>query len=417
MSVGALMASEVLTLDNEYKSAVVFEQDTNLPIVSMQLVFQQSGAIEDGKKPGLAKLVAKLLGEGTKKMGSAAFAEALESKAIHLSASNGTETFVFELSSLKEEFAEGVKAFQSLLQDPNFTQEALDRIKTKMIGALMQKENDYDFVANRELKKLLFEKTSLANPASGTVESLKEITLDDVITFYREHIVQAKAIAVIGGDLSAQEAKSFAHELIAVLPQGTEPKLVSAKVRETPKEITVTRDTQQAYIYFGSPFYLDVDSSDYYKARVALYILGTGGFGTRLMEEIRVKRGLAYSAYARMSVNRSHAYVTGYLQTKIESGEEALKIVKSEFERFVKEGVTQKELDAAREFLLGSEPLRTETLSQRLSRTFLNFYRELPFDATQRELDAIASLRLEDLNSFIKQHDEILDLSVVTLTK
>ena len=411
------MASEVLTLNNKLQSTLIHEEDKSLPIVSLQLVFEHSGAIANGEKAGLAKVVARLLGEGTKKDGPIAFAESLESKAIHLSASNGTETFVFELSSLKSEFQDGINAFKALLLDPNFTQESLDKVKTKMIGALLQKKNDFDYVAGVALKGLLFEGTDLAQPSSGTEESLKNITLDDVKNFYNEHIVQANAIAVVGGDISKKIANDDVTQLLDLLPEGQKVDLPHITVRQKAKEIILTKETKQAFVYFGSPLDLEVNDSDNYKARVAMYILGAGGFGSRLMEEIRVKRGLAYSAYARMSVSRSHSYVTGHLQTKLETGKEALDIVKAEFKRFVKDGVTQEELDGAKAFLLGSEPLRTETLSQRLSRTFMSFYKGLPLDSNEKELELIQALELSDLNSFIKDHKEILDLSVVTVTK
>lgn len=411
------MASSVIHLNNSDKSAVIFEKEAYLPIVSMQLIFENSGSIEDGEKAGLAKVVAKLLGEGTKALGAVAFAEKLDAKAIHISAHTGTETFVFELSSLKEQFDEAVTAFQSLLKDPNFTQKSLDKVKKSVIGSLMQKENDFDYVASQALKSLLFKGTVLEHPSSGTVKSIESITLKDVKAFFASHIVKKRAIAVVGGDIAEDKAKKAVASLIDLLDEGSSVPLAKVAVRKSAKSETLHRDTKQAYIYFGAPFDLSVDSPDYYKARVALYILGTGGFGTRLMEEIRVKRGLAYSAYARMSINRSHHYLMGYLQTKLSSSDEALKIVKEEFERFVKEGVTQKELTAAKEFLLGSEPLRLETLSQRLSRTFMSYYKGLPLDSAQKELDAIEVLSLDDLNAFIKKHKEILELSVVTVTK
>ncbi len=411
------MASEVITLKNSTKNILIHEEDRALPIVSMQLIFEASGSIADGKKAGLAKVVSRVLGEGTQQEGSAKFAEALESKAIHLSASNGTETFVFELSALKSEFKEGVAAFRRLLQDPNFTEATVEKVKTKLIGSLTQKQSDFDYVASQALKALLFEGTELEHPSSGSVESVKSITLQDVRDFYKEHMVGAKAITVIGGDVTQQEASDYAMELIGVLPTGKKATLPQIEVRKNPKEEIVTKDTKQAYVYFGSPLDLKVDDEDTYKARVAMYILGTGGFGSRLMEEIRVKRGLAYSAYARTSLNKSHNYVTGYLQTKIETGSEALGVVKEEFARFVKDGVTQEELDGAKAFLLGSEPLRTETLSQRLSRTFMSYYKGLPLDSNEKELEAIQALNLSDLNTFIKDHKEILDLSVVTVTK
>jgi predicted Zn-dependent peptidase len=160
-----------------------------------------------------------------------------------------------------------------------------------------------------------------------------------------------------------------------------------------------------------------VNDKDYYKARVATFILGTGGFGSRLMEEIRVKKGLAYSAYARVHVSKSVSYFNGYLQTKLDSQKEAQETVKAVISKFVKEGVTQEELDQTKKFLLGSEPLRVETMSQRLQRTFMDYYKGFALDHSQKELKKIKNLTLEELNSFIKTHQEILELSFAIVTQ
>ncbi len=135
------------------------------------------------------------------------------------------------------------------------------------------------------------------------------------------------------------------------------------------------------------------------------------------MEEIRVKRGLAYSAYARVSVSKSSSYFTGYLQTKLDSLDEAQESVNAVIAKFVKDGVTKAELEQTKKFLLGSEPLRVETMSQRLNRTFMEFYKGEKLGHSARELEKIKNLKLKDLNAFIKEHSEINDLSYAIVTK
>ena len=134
------------------------------------------------------------------------------------------------------------------------------------------------------------------------------------------------------------------------------------------------------------------------------------------MEEIRVKKGLAYSAYARVNVTKSSSYLSGYLQTKLESLDDAKSTVKDVFSNFVKDGVTKDELEQTKKFLLGSEPLRVETMSQRLSRTFQEYYRGFELGHSANELELIKNLELKDLNKFIKEHDEILDMSFSIVT-
>ncbi len=396
---------------------VIFEKDDRLPLVNMQFVFQNSGSIADDNKAGLAKLSASMMGEGTKKMGSSKFAEALEAKAIHISATTGRETFVIEVGSIKEEFDEALKHLDMLLGDPNLSKDALEKVKSVRLGSLARKQNDFDYVASNELKSLMFKDTPLANPGSGTIESVKSIELQDVKSFLKKHLVSNRLIVVVGGDISLKETKKKLKKIISKMPNGKMEKLKSYDVVSKAKENILKRETEQAYIYFGSPYHMDVSDEDYYKARVATFILGAGGFGSRLMEEIRVERGLAYSAYARVNVNKSSSYFSGYLQTKIDSKDEAQKTVKKVIADFVKDGATEDELDQTKKFLLGSEPLRTETLSQRLGRTFQNYYRGLPLDYSEVELEKIRKLTLEDLNSFIKDHKEILELSFAIVTR
>ena len=413
-----MMAATVEHIEVDGTSVpVIFESDKRLPIVTMQFIFTNSGSITDTSKAGLAKFSAKVMNEGTKKLGSSAFAELLESKAIHISSSTGTETFVMEVGCLKEEFSEGLKEFDALLKDPNFSKEAVEKVKTMTLGALSSKENDFDYVAGNELKSVLFKGTVLAQPSNGTKKSVESINLEDVKNFIKSHITRSNLIVVLGGDIDLKYAKKEISKIVKELPKGSVGEVKHYDVIKKPTESILIRDTKQAYVYFGSPYNMRVDSKDYYKARVATFILGTGGFGSRLMEEIRVKRGLAYSAYARVSVSKSSNYMTGYLQTKLESLDEAKKTVKEVVAKFVKKGVTKEELEQTKKFLLGSEPLRVETMSQRLNRTFMDYYKGFKLGHSEQELEMIKNLKLKDLNKYIKEHKEILELSFAIVTK
>lgn len=402
---------------NNIDVPVIFEQDKNLPILNLQLVFKNSGYMQDKNKSGLASLSAKLLDEGTKELGATKFAQKLEDSAISLSSSVGFETFVIELSSIKEVNDKALKLLKELLNDPNYDNKVLEKLKTIKTGSLKRKENDFDYIASKELKTLLFKDSALENPASGTIESISKIKLADIKTFLDKTIDLNNLIIVAGGDIDFDELSVKLTKLLKNLKANKENKFISVTTNDKAQTKVITKDTQQAYIYFGSPFNTTVTNEENYKAKVASFILGGSGFGSRLMEEIRVKRGLAYSAYGYVSINKSHNYFTGYLQTKLESADEAKELVSKIITDFVKDGVTLVELDAAKNFLLGSEPLRTETLSQRLNRAFTLFYRGLDFNHTQKELEKIENLKLEDLNTYIKSHDEIKNLSFSIVRK
>jgi predicted Zn-dependent peptidase len=413
-----LMAAKVDSIEIKgVKVPLIYEHESRLPLVNTQIVFTNSGTITDTTKAGLAKFSAKILNEGTKKDGSNTFAEALESKAIHISASSGTETFVLEVSSLKEQYKNSLKYLSELLSDPNYSKNSLAKVQTMTLGSLSRKENDFDYIANNALKEILFEGTVLAQPSSGTTQSVESITLNDVKAFVDEHLVLSRAIVVVGGDISLEEVKKSLSKLLKKLPVGESERVPHFSVRKKAKTALIKKETQQAYVYFGSPYNMRVDDAEYYKARVATFILGTGGLGSRLMEEIRVKRGLAYSAYARVHVSKSSAYMSGYLQTKLDSMDEAKATVSEVVNEFVKKGVTQEELNQTKKFLLGSEPLRVETMSQRLNRTFMEYYKGFALGHSSEELAKIKNLKLKDLNAYIKKHKEILDISFAIVTK
>ena len=396
---------------------VIFEEQKSLPILNLQLVFQNSGYVQDKNKSGLASLSSKLLNEGTKELGATKFAEKLEENAISLTTSNGFETFVIELSNLKEQSKKGIKLLTQLLNSPNYSQDTLEKLKTIQTGSLKRKENDFDYVSNNQLKSILFKGTTLENPASGTVESISKIKLKDIENFVNQTVCLENLIIVAGGDYELAEFEELIKPLLQTLNVGKKLELEKIKFTSKKEEKELIKDTKQAYIYFGSSFNVDSKDEENYKAKVASFILGGSGFGSRLMEEIRVKRGLAYSAYGSISINKSHSYFNGYLQTKNETADEAKKLVGEIIEDFVKNGVTNDELSAAKNFLTGSEPLRSETLSQRLNRAFTLYYRGLEPNYSQKELEKIQNLELTDLNNYIKSHNEINNLTFSIVRK
>ena len=413
---GILMSANLSNIEvNGTKVPFIFEEDKNLPIASMQLVFQNAGSLTDSKD-GLVKLTASLLNEGTKKEGSTGFATKLENHAISLSAHAGKETFILEVGSLKEQFPEAIERLKELLQDPNYSKETLEKIKTQTIGELKRRESDFDYISSLEMKKMLFPNTPLAKAPSGTVESVKSIALEDIEAQVKNHLGLNNAIVVMGGDLNQTEAKRLATSVLSFLPK-VEVKTL-ATMNPVAKEQTKNKRVQseQAYVYFGAPLDVPYDSKELYLSKVASFILGSSGFGSRMMEEIRVKKGLAYSAYSRFNINKTHSYFSGYLQTKVESGDESVASVKEVVQTFLDKGVTQEELSSAQQFLLGSEPLRNETLSQRLNRAFHEYYNNQPLGHGKEELKQIEGIKLDALNAFIQKHKEIAELSFSVVT-
>ncbi len=414
---GLLMAATLKEITyNNTTIPVIFEQSKTLPIVSLQLVFTNAGHLSN-EKDGQADMAAKLLNEGSKQEGSVGFAKTLDDHAVDLSAQVGRESFVIELSSLKSEFGYATQRLQALLKDPNYTEEALDQVKRQKIGWLTQKQSDFDYIAATHLRKMLFTGTPLAHEYDGTMESVKAMRLDDLESFIKSRLGYNNLIVVIGGDLDWEEAQNAVKSVLPLLPTSSTAPAGPFRASDANHTEEINEDTQQAYIYFGAPFDYTYKEKDQYKAKIAEYVLGGAGFGSRLMEELRVKRGLTYGAYSMLRRAKYGSYLSGYLQTKLATQQEAVKLVREVVKEFVAKGITAKELKAAKEFLVGSEPLRTETLSQRLNRAYNNYYYGRPLDFDKTQLEKIESVTLDEVNAFIKAHPELADLSFAIVTK
>ncbi len=395
---------------------VIFEQESYLPLASMQLVFEDSGALSD-QSPGQARMSARLLSEGTRKDGAVEFARELESRAISLSAHAGRETLVVEMSALGEVFGEGVGMLARVLADPNYSYEAFESVQNNLIGKLAQKQSDFDYQASIGLDRLLFEGSAMADPVDGTIDSIKRMDYEDLSYHITTHLGLGNLVVVIGGDMEWSEAEAYIQQALFPLKQNSVVPIAHFEASDKMKSERMIKDTEQAYIYFGSPLDVAYDGDEVHLSKIAAFVLGSSGFGSRLMEEIRVRRGLAYSAYGRFALNRSASYFKGHLQTKLESEAEAIEVVKEVISDFVSNGITDKELEGAKLFLLGSEPLRNETLSQRLGRAFSEYYagRELGYGT--KELEMIEAVTLDEVNEFIKAHGEIEKLSFSVITK
>lgn len=396
---------------------LIFEEDKTLSIISLTISFKNSGYIFDDKE-SLSSLTSKLLDKGTKKDGKFKFANNLENNAISLNAHFSSQNFYFSLDSLKDNFNYGLKLFEDLISDPNFDEKILTSIKNKSISRIKELESNFDYLSAVQLKKMIYKNTPLEKTAIGTLESLQNISMSDIQNKINNHFILDNMIIIIGGDLTEKEATAYSNKLISLFKRGKESEDIYIPIDN--KEINQTKrmivPSEQAYIYFGSPLSIKVESKERHFATVSSFILGSSGFGSRLMEDIRVKQGLAYSIYSSFNIEKSHNYFSGFLQTKISNEEKAIKSIKKLIKNFIDNGVTEEELKSAKQFLLGSQALRKETLSNRLNITFNSFYENNSLNYFDEQIKLIDSITLSELNRFILNHNEILNLSFSIVT-
>jgi predicted Zn-dependent peptidase len=379
---------------------LIYEKD-NLNRTIFEIVFKNTGSIY--AKDGVAYFLAHMLNtKGTKDKKEKLYSQ-LEEKAINLTVTTNREFSTISMSFLNEKSSFAIKKLIELLQNPNFSEEAFEKSKKEILAKKESLKNNYDYIASKNLFKASFKNTPLEYEVIG--EKIEDITLDDVKNHFKYYSKQ-NAVFINGGK------KIDISEFLEILP--------NTKVKKdlffTPKTANVLekREVEQSYIYFLAPF--NVDVKNFYLAKIATFILGAGGFGSRMMEEIRVKRGYAYSAYAMNEFKKSYKILKGHLQTKLENTEHSIELVKKIINDFISNGVNEEELESAKKFLIGSEPLRNETLAQRLLRKFNEYYLNLPSGYYQKELELIKNTSLDELNAFIKKHKEISNLSFSIVT-
>ncbi|MCW0186470.1 insulinase family protein [Campylobacter lari] len=402
----------MLNLDfNETKIDIIYEYENELPVVFFKLIFKNSGKIAEKHNRGCASMLARLLNEGS----NDEFFKSLEYRAIELYAKASFEHFQISIKCLKEHFDFALEKLQELFLSVRFEEKILQRLKTLALGELASLNTDYDYQAKRLLNKNVFKDEIFASGLDGTKESIEKISLKELQDFMSENLVLDNALFVFGGDIKEDEVKIKVEKICQILKRNAPNQNKSYKLVDESIEVSEQKSTEQAYIYFCSPFNIQINDEKMYLAKLALFILGQGGFGSRLMEEVRVKRGLAYSAYAMLDVNLNYSRVFGYLQTKNESSNEAKALVKEVFENFVQNGVNEKEFQLTKQFLVGSMPLRYENLAKRLDIMLNEYLHGLKLGKLKEEMQKIKNTNLDELNDFIKAHSEITKVSFASI--
>ncbi len=374
----------------------IYEKD-NIGRTFVELIFKNTGSIYS-KDSVAYTLMHMLMNRGTLK-DKEKFYSKLEEKAINLSTHTSYANTSISLTFLNEKSHQAMQYLKELLSNPNFTKEALLKSKEEIKAKKETLKNNHDYTASKNLFKVMFKNTPLEISEIG--EEIESVSLEDIKNHFQT-LSKESLIALIGG-----------KKIDISLPLPSNPPKKNLFFTPKQGEIIEKKDVKQSYIYFGSPF--NVSKDKWHLAKVATFILGAGGFGSRIMEEVRVKRGYAYSAYAFNQFSKNFQILKGFLQTKLQNTQDAKNLIIELIENFTQKGVSKEELESAKKFLIGSEPLREETTPQRLKRKFEEYY--FGIEDKNSELDKIKNLSLDEINDFIKNHKEITNLSFSIITK
>lgn len=337
-----------------------FVESRVVPIVDVQIEFAAGSAYAPPGKEGLAGLTRGLLDMGAGDLDEEMIADRLADIGARLGGGVDLDRAGISLRSLssKHELEAGLDLLRLVLQRPTFPAAALEREKTRGIAGIKESDTRPASIAAKRFSAALYPGHPYGR--SATVDSMENITREDLLKFFRAHYGARRAVVSIIGDLSRAEAESIAQRLTEGLPDA--PAEVSLPDTAMPVRSTVRIDhpASQAHIHIGVPAVRRGDP-DYIPLLVGNYILGGGGFVSRLMKEVREKRGYAYSVYSYFQPLKQPGPFQIGLQTKREQAGEALKVVEEVLAEFLARGPTEVELKAARRNLADGFPLRIDS--------------------------------------------------------
>jgi zinc protease len=372
-------------------------EEPSLPVVTIRFLTDAGSRRDPPGRGGLAYLTARGLLLGTSKRKATAINEELDFMGASLNASADRDYAGLTLRVLKKDLEKGFDLLMDVLTQPTFPEEEIRRETEKTLAVIHASEDQPDDVADRAFKKTLFATGPYGHPVEGTKESVQGMTRDEVMRFHRTYYRPNDSILVAVGDITQAEVKARLLPALTAWPKVEVPGMPSPPPLERgPKEVKVDRPITQANIILGHGG-VTRDNPDYYRLTVMNYILGGGGLTSRLMETIRIRRGLAYSVGSFFDPGKEQGSFEIVLQTKNGSAREAISLSLEEMGRMRKELVTEQELEGAKKYLVGSFPMRFDTqgkLSQFLSQ--VEFY-GLGLDYPDRYPSLIHSITREEV--------------------
>ena len=343
------------------KLVLLLSEEHSLPFVTFQLLVDSGSRKDPSSQEGLANLVARGLLLGTSKRTVTAINEELDFMGASLHASSGRDYATLNLRVLKKDLDRGIDLFLEALTQPSFPEEEVRREVEKTLAAIQAAEDQPEEVAEKAFQKTLFLSSPYAHPVEGTKESLPRISREVIVQFYRTYYHPGNSILTVVGDITGEEVKAKLLPSLAKWPVGEIPEVpFKSTFASGPKAVKIDRPITQANIILGHAG-VSRGNPDFYALTIMNYILGGGGFSSRLMEEIRNKRGLAYSVASFFDPGKYPGSFQIVLQTKNASAKEAISLSRQQMERIRQELVSEKELEGAKKYLVGSFPMRLDT--------------------------------------------------------
>ena len=385
---------------------VYFVANRDLPMLDVSVDFPAGSAFGTREKSGLAALTQRLLKLGAGGLSEDEIARRMADVGAQLAGRFDSDRAGLSLRTLSstEQMKEALDLLARLLQHPEFPAPVLEREKARIIGAIKEADTKPEVIAGRNFKALIYGDHPYGLRNSGEVDTVAALTREDLVGFYRRHYTADHAVVAIMGNVSRGEAEVIADRLTGELPRSGAPASLPDVPPLTRAETRmIAHPASQSHVLIGAPG-IKRDDPDYFPVFIGNYILGGGGFASRILEEVRQKRGLAYSAYSYFSpLKQPGPFVMG-LQTRKDQAGEAVAVVRATLKDFVAQGPTADELKEAKQNIGGGFPLRIDSNRKILDYLgVIGFYR-LPLTYLDDFVPNIEKVTLADIRSAFARH-------------
>jgi zinc protease len=371
-------------------------EDHSVPVVSMSAAFRGGTAVDPADKRGLATMTVDLLDEGAGDLDSTAYQSQLEDLAAQLNFNAGPDTISVRLRALKSKLAPSFDLLRLALTQPRFDPEPVARVRASILDAIAREQHSPNALASRLWWKAAFPDHPYGLSSRGTVESVNSITPDDLRSLVHNRFAKDMLIVGIVGDITPAELKPLLDSTFGALPDHAAPGAVPDVKAQTKSEVEIANmPVPQSVLVFGEPG-IKRDDPDWYAATIDNYILGGGGFGSRLMREIREKRGLAYGVNTYLVPQLLSGVIYGTVATQNDRVAESIALIRQEWQRMRDDGPTAQELADAKTYLTGSFALQFDSTGH-IAGILLQLQQDnLGIDYLERRNALIEGVTLED---------------------
>ena len=332
-------------------------EDHTIPFMSLRLGFKGGASLDRAGKRGSVNLMMALLEEGTDDLDARGFAREVDELAASFNFDASGDSVSVSARMLSENRDAAIALLKGAVAAPNFDQVAIDRVKGQVLSILQSDLKDPNEIAQTAFNKAAFGDHPYGSTLSGTAVSIESLTRKDIQNAHRDTMARDRVFVSAVGDITAEELGALMDTLLEDLPEtGTAmPERVEFGLK--PGITVVPYETPQSVALFGHRG-IKRDDPDFFAAFIASNILGGGGLDSRLMEEVRDKRGLTYGVYSFLSARDHAELVVGQVASANDRVGAAIDVIKDEWARLVNEGVSQEELDVTKTYLTGAYPLR-----------------------------------------------------------